>query len=92
MTPTETASHELVEASRSTRRPEDVPLRLPVGRTEAEALIVARKHHELIWHGAAGKGLTEDQRIDLLNKTCTEMCCGHKPSGKRLATKAIWTP
>lgn len=87
-----TVSPEVSQAAASTRRPEDVPLRLPIGRTEAEALVVARKHRELIWHGAAGKGLSEDQRIDLLVKTCTSMCCDHKPSGKRLATKAIYQP
>lgn len=67
-------------------------LRLPPGRTESDALAIAIKWKKLIFEGAAGKGLDENGRIDLLVKTCTAMCSNHKPSGKLLATKAIWTP
>jgi len=67
------------------------PLKLPPGRSLDEALVVARKHRALIWHGAAGKGLTDAQRIDLLVKTCTDMLCGDAESGQRLATMAVWS-
>jgi len=64
---------------------ETAALKLPPGRTEAEAIAVARKWVQIIWFGSAGKGLDENAKIDLLEKTCIEMCSRHKPSGERLA-------
>lgn len=64
---------------------------LPPGRTVEEAIAVAKKHRYLIWEGRALRGLTDEQKIGLLKKTCTEMCCGDAESGARLAQIAIYT-
>lgn len=65
-------------------------LTLPPGRTLEEAVTVARKHRQLIWEGKAGAGLSDDQRLELLEKICCDML-NHEPSGKRLAQMAIWS-
>lgn len=61
--------------------------KLPPGRTEREAIEVARKHRKIIF----ARNIPEDQRIDELVAICTELCCGDEESGKRLATRAIWS-
>lgn len=66
-------------------------LTLPPGRTVAEAIAVAARHRYLIWRGRAFRGLTDDQRSELLKRTCTELCCGDAESGERLAQMAIYT-
>jgi hypothetical protein len=65
-------------------------LTLPPGRTEAEAVAVAVKWKRIIWEGAAGKGLDDNGKLDLLVHTCTELCQKDRASGKRLATMAIY--
>ena len=68
-------------------RPE--PLRLPDGRTEEQAVAVAVVFRQQIW---ARGGRTEDQKIAELERLCVKLCCNHRPSGKRLASMAIWRP
>lgn len=65
------------------------PLKLPPGISEAQAVAVAVKWRALIWTGAAGRGLDENGRIDLLERTCIGML-GDEKSGKRLASMAVY--
>ena len=60
---------------------------LPPGRTEAEAIAVAKKHRAIIW---SKRTKHEDEKIDEFNAICIEMCCGDRESGERLAKRAIW--
>jgi hypothetical protein len=64
-------------------------LHLPAGRTVKEAIAVAVKHRRMIW-GVEGRGLSDNQRMDLLVERCTTMCSKDKPSGLLLARLAIW--
>jgi hypothetical protein len=66
-------------------------LHLPAGRTVKEAIAVAVKHKRLIWEGQAGRGLNEDEKVNLLIETCTELCSKDKHSGRQLAQMAIWS-
>jgi hypothetical protein len=81
MTPTETASHELVEASRSTRTEHEV-------RTDRERLAVAVSWRKIIWRSSD----PEDNKIDRLIDVCTKLEDGDAEAGKRLASRAIWLP
>lgn len=62
-------------------------LKLPFGRTEREAIAVAKKWRERIWNEPARD---EDERIDRLTEITTRMCEGDKASGDELARRAIW--
>lgn len=64
-------------------------LTLPPGKTEDEAVRIAKQHREIIWRTISGP---EDRRLDQLVLCCTGMCCGDVASGKRLAQLAIWAP
>jgi hypothetical protein len=64
-------------------------LNLPPGRSESEAIRIARQHREIIWRTISGP---EDRRIDAFVDVCSAMCQGDRASGKRLAQIAIWSP
>lgn len=66
---------------------EAVTLKLPPGKTEADAIRIAKQHREIIRRTISGN---EDKRLDQLVLACTAMCCGDPASGKRLAQLAIY--
>lgn len=63
-------------------------LTLPFGRSEREAVVVAKKWRRIIWRQPAKD---EDERIEKLIAKTTAMCCGDRDSGERLAQRAIWS-
>jgi len=68
---------------------DDPPLKLPAGKTEADALKLAIYYRKELW-GRSRAGRSEDQLITALNEICTSLCCGDRISGRRLATRAIY--
>ena len=58
-------------------------------RASQDALPIAVAWRKIIWRQAARD---EDERIDRLVDLCTRLCNGDAVAGKRLASKAIWTP
>lgn len=64
-------------------------LTLPPGKTEDEAVRIAKQHREVIWRTIGGP---EDRRLEQLQLICQQMCLGDRESGRRLATLALWSP
>lgn len=62
-------------------------LKLPPGRTEAEALSVAISYRKQIWRYIAW---SEDRKITELERVCTNLCCDDKASGEELAKRSIY--
>lgn len=64
------------------------PLRLPAGRSEAQAIADAVHVKRALWRNIKH----EDQRLQQLEDYCTRLCSGDRQSGRRLAARAVWTP